>query len=554
MKVYLKLVSALIKGVEPGEDEKKRKKVFYVIMSFIAFFGIMLPMAFLVGVIIYVLTSSLTEFNAGKNAVELFLHLVSAFSFVFGLNVIFSVFYFSGDIENLLPLPIKPYKIIASKFTAALISESVMEFIIIIAAFAGYIIAAGLPFYSWIIAVFGMLTIPVIPLAYCAVICMLLMTVTRFIGTKDTVNKITGVLTVLIILGLAAAAGNIGGFDTGHITQAISDPSNQLLGVMNIIFPHIRFIVSAMSEMTLLNLLIYIAVNVIAIAVFMLVAQAVYIRTVLGMNRHADTKHHHSNNAVIQKFKVHSALFSYFKKELKLLVRTPAYFMNCILINLIWPIFLYLIVMLQGQTNFLDSFIYGIRSGDQMSVLLFILGVSAVSVLVTAANCIASSAFTREGKHFAFVKYIPLSYMAQINIKALVSIIISGTGMIIYVIMAGIMLRFGIKFVIFCCIVSLLSVSFVSYFGIFMDTISPKLIWDDELNALRGNHYIFFNMAVAILLEAVICAGAYLLFTFTPLGALTIIIMIFVMLMLFNALSYILCCTKAVRNIERLSV
>ena len=189
MKMYLRLVSALIQGVEPSDKEKKRNKVFYVVMSIIAGFGIMLPMTFFVGVILYALTGSLRSLELGttQNGVELFLHLISAFSFVFGLNVIFSVFYFSGDIENLLPLPLKPYQIIGSKFTAALISESIMEFLVIIAALAGYIIGGGLPIYSWLVAVIGMLTLPVLPLVYCGIICMIVMYFTRFVKNKDIV-------------------------------------------------------------------------------------------------------------------------------------------------------------------------------------------------------------------------------------------------------------------------------------------------------------------------------------------------------------------------------
>lgn len=553
MKLYLKLVSALLKTVEPSSDEKKYKKVFYNIMSMIAIFGIMIPMAFLVGVIIYAITSLLIPMNSMQNGIELFIHLVSVFSFVFGLNVIFSVFYFSGDIENLLPLPLKPYQIIGSKFTAALIGESVMEFIIIIAAFAGYIISAGLPFYTWFIAVFGMFTLPVIPLVYCSVICMLVMLLTRVVKNKDTVNKITGVLTVLIIIGLAVMLGNSGGFDTGHLAISIASSSNPLLNVMNCIFPHIQFLVSAMSGNLLINLLIYIAINVVYVVLFMLFAQAVYFRTVVGINQ-SSASQHHSFSSVISSLKEHSASYSYFKKEIKLLFRTPAYFMNCIIINFLWPVLMYLVVMLQGQTNFLDSFVYGIRSGDELSVLILIIAISALSVLITAANSIASSAFTREGKHFAFVKYIPLSYMAQINIKSLVSIIISGIGMLIYVIVAGILLNLGIKLIIFCCIVSLLSVSFVSYFGIFMDSINPKLIWDDELNALRGNYNIFFNMAMAILLEGIVCTGAYLLFKFTNIGALMIILIMFVVLMILNAVCYLLCYKTATKNIDNLSI
>lgn len=553
MSIYFKLVKALIASVEPTSEEKKYKKIFYRIMGIIAVFGIMLPMAFLVGIIIYVLTTQLLKIGSGQNAAEMFLQIVSVFSFVFGLNVIFNIFYFSGDIENLLPLPLKPYQIIGSKFTAALISESIMEFIIIIAVFAGYIIAAGLPFYTWLIAVFGMITLPILPLSYCAVICMLVMLVTSFIKNKDTVNKITGFLTFIIILGLALIVSRSGGIDTDHLVTALADPNNLLLSILNLIFPHIHFIVNSMISNTAINLLYYIGINALAIAIFMIIAQAIYFDTAAGVSKSLVSKTKSLQKSV-SSVKGHNPCVSYLKKEFRILFRTPAYFMNCILINLIWPLFLYLIYVLQGKTNFLDSFIYGIHNGNEENVLIFILGVSAVSVLVTAANSIASSSFTREGNHFAFVKYIPLSYISQINIKALISIIISGTGMIIYVIAASLYLNIGIKLMIFCCIISLISVTFVSYFGIFMDSVNPKLIWDSELNALRGNYNIFFNMATAILLEAITCAGAYLAFKFTDIGSLIIIIILFIFLMMLTAGCYLLCRFKAVSNIDKLSI
>ena len=553
MSIYLKLVKALIASVEPSKQEKKYNRIFYMVMGFIAVFGIMLPMAFFVGVIIYSLTTELLKVGSGQNAVELFIQLVSVFSFVFGLNVIFNVFYFSGDVENLLPLPLKPYQIIGSKFTAALISESIMEFIIIIAVFAGYIIAAGLPFYAWIIAVFGMLTLPVVPLAYCAVICMLVMLMTSFIKNKDTVNKITGFLTFVVIIGLAYFVSRSGGFDTEHLVSALSDPGNALISTMNLIFPQIHFLVSSMVNNTVINLLYYIGINGAAIAAFMLIAQAVYFKTAAGINGGSGAKKR-SVKKDVDSLRFHRPTGSYLKKEFRILFRTPAYFMNCVLINLIWPVFLYLLYVLQGQTNFLDSFIYGIHSGNEEMVLLFVLGVSALSVLVTAANSIASSAITREGKHFAFMKYIPLPYMTQINIKAFISILVSGIGMLLYVVAASIYLNIGLKLMLLCCLVSLLSVMFASYFGIFMDSVNPKLVWDNELNALRGNYNIFFNMALAILLEGATCAGAYFAFKYTGIGSLMIIIILVILLMLLTSLSYLLCYYKATENIDKLAI
>ncbi len=553
MRVFLKLVKALISAVDPTSQEKKRKKVFYYVMAVFAVFGIMIPMAFFVGVIIYSLTAKLMPTGAGQNAAELFLQIVSVFSFIFGLNVIFSVFYFSGDIENLLPLPLRPFQIIASKFTAALISESIMEFILIIAVFAGYIIAAGLPFYTWIIALFAMLTLPIVPLSYCAVICMVVMLLTGFIRNKDTVNKITGFLTFGVIIGLIVIVSNSGGLDPDNLVAVLSDPGNTLLNVLNIIFPHVHFIMSSTVNNTAINLLFYIGYNALCVSLFLLVAEAVYIKTAAGVSRSSSSRRR-SLQSSLSSIKQKSPAVTYLKKEFRILFRTPAYFLNCVLINLIWPLFLYLIYILQGKTNFLEAFIYDIHHGNEETVLIFILGVSAMSVLVTAANCIASSAITREGSHLAFMKYIPMPYMTQLNIKALVSIIISGTGMIAYVIIAGIYLNMGIKLMLLCCIIALLSVIFASYFGIFMDSVNPKLIWDSELNALRGNYNIFFNMAAAILLEAVICAGAYLAFRFTSVGSLFIIIILLILLMILTAVSYILCSTRAVRNIDRLSI
>ncbi len=552
MTIYFKLVKALLQTVEPTADEKNYKKIFYRAMAFIAIFGIMLPMAFFVGVVIYALTLPLVGLGAGQNAVELFLHLISVFSFIFGLNVIFSVFYFSGDIENLLPLPLRPYQIIGSKFTAALISESIMEFIVIMAAFAGYIIASGRPFYAWLIALFGMVTLPIVPLIYCAVICMLVMLLTGFIRNKDTVNKLTGFLTLGVVAGIAVLVSKMGGLDTEHLMKALSNPNNALINGMNLIFPQVHFLVSAMVNNTAVNLLYYLAVNGFAIVLFLLLAQGIYFQTAVDSSHMASKSR--SREKTIASLKQRHVCVSYLKKEFRLLFRTPAYFTNCILINLIWPVFLYIVYLLNGKTSFLESFLYGIRSGNEESVLLLILGISAVSVLITAANCIASSALTREGKHFAFIKYIPLSYMAQINIKALVSILISGAGMLLYVTAAAVYLGLGIKLTIFCCLVSLLSVSFVSYFGIFMDSVNPKLVWDDELNALRGNANIFFNMALAILLEAIICAGSYLLFRYTGLGSLMIIMLLFILLMALNAASYLLCSFRATDNIDKLTV
>ena len=74
-----------------------------------------------------------------------------------------------------------------------------------------------------------------------------------------------------------------------------------------------------------------------------------------------------------------------------------------------------------------------------------------------------------------------------------------------------------------------------------MDSINPKLVWDDEVNALRGNYNIFYNMALSILFVAVLCVIAYLLFSFVGVSE--------IMLEIFCKISYLLCKTRATKNI-----
>lgn len=548
MRLYLKFVHILIKSVEFSDDEKKRKKIFNTAMALIAVFGIILPVSFFVGVVVYTITGGLTQLGGQEQGIALFLHLISAFSFVFGLNVIYNVFYFSADVESILPLPLKPYQIVSAKFTAALISENIMQFMIVFAAIVGYIFAMGLPIWSWLVAILCMLTLPIIPMVYCGVIALVTMYFTHFIKNKDRVNKLTGVLTLLIILGIVLFCGNMSDFSTNSITQAIAN-DNSLLNVMNIILPHIRFIVSGVSG-DIIGVVIYLAINIVAVVVFLLLAELMYFKGIVGIGGSGSAKQHSVGfRKAVKGLKEKEVSLSYFKKELLILVRTPAYFMNCIVINLVWPILLYLVYALQGPDNFLGKFFKDLSNGNATAGLIFAFCASGISVLITSANSIASSSITREGSHFAFMKYIPIDFMTQINIKASVAILISGLGMIIYVIIAGILFSLNGMFVLFTCLISLFSVVSASYFGIYMDSINPKLVWDDEVNALRGNYNIFYNMALSILLVAVLCAIAYLLFSFVGVSEIMLEIGLMITLVVFCKISYLLCKTRATKNI-----
>ena len=84
-------------------------------------------------------------------------------------------FYFSRDIENLLPLPLRPVEILAAKFTVTLLYEYLTEILFL----APILIAFGIKSHGGIFYYFNaaviFLTLPIAPLVYASIISMIIM-------------------------------------------------------------------------------------------------------------------------------------------------------------------------------------------------------------------------------------------------------------------------------------------------------------------------------------------------------------------------------------------
>ena len=565
MSVFLQLIKITTSSVEPSTDEKKKSKAFSTVMSIIIFLLIFLPVASFVGFIVYALTSALMSYedmSIVPLGLSIMLHIVSAFSLLFGFNVVLSVFYFSSDLDYLLPLPISPMKIIGAKLTATMLSENVMEGILVISAMAGFLLGygfnfggagAGLSAIGIISAIIGVITFPIVPICYCAVICLVLMYFTKFIKNKDNVSKVTSLSMVVLLAALVVFLNMSGGFDPQSFAEQLLEGNLGAFGILDKIFFQVPFLSDAVTG-NIVSLLIYLLINAVCIAVVLLLSSKLYFKAVIGLNGAQGKTAKEESLELDKKVKPSSHLMTYFKKEVLILVRTPAFLTNCVGINLIWPIFIYLFIILQSQSNFLSDYLEKLRGGDGSAVLTLTLIVFGVSVILTALNCIASSAITREGKHFEIMKYLPVDLMTQLNSKALVSIVISGAGLVIYIVTAFIIFGINPLITLYSVVLSLASVVFTSYLGIYLDTMNPKLVWEDEINALRGNYHVFFNMALALIVTAAVCIVMKLLLKLDALPLAALLILMLVLTVLLAVGCYMLCRKKGIKNLMKIEM
>ena len=514
MKEYLLLFKAISKNNGMDMPENGRKAKSYKIMGRLALCCIMLPCCFIVGFIVYVMTQALIEAGGITEGLELIVQLMSVFGVIFSIMVIFNVMYFSSDLQHLLPLPIKPSSLVAAKFTHAYFAESVMEFMILFCGFIGYFIAAGIKPVSLITAITGVFLIPVLPLVYCGIFCLIIMAFFSKVKLLKNVDFMVGLASFLFVGLFLLSFIQLDNVNINSYIDSMMNGNNIFISIMGKIFFTVPLFLKALGENSMIYFLLFVLINAAAVALLLVLGNALYLKGVFLVSSNGKTgSRGHHKDAV--SYECTSALKAYFIKECKILYRTPAYRKYCVVVNMIWPVLVAAMFILPSTKDFMVAFRRAFINRHVLSDVIVLMMVIAISFFATAMNSIASTSFTREGAHFTFIKHVPLPYEKQIQVKSLVSILYSGITVMISIVMLCALMGCSPLQYLYFLIIGILSVVVCTYIGIMLDGAHPRLNWEDEYGALRGNLNAFFNMAIAILIAMVLCAVGWLLFRYT---------------------------------------
>lgn len=546
MTNYLSLVKVFIRSLSMTKPSTKKQMIVTKILLALVSLFIILPFVVVSGLFIYTVTNSLVEYNYETIGLEFMCILLCVFTFIFSFNVILNELYFTGDIENLLPLPLKPREIVGAKIASIFCAESLVQLLVIFFSVIGFFFALGLSFKNFLLGIIGMITLPMIPIIYCSIISLLIMSFTRFIKNKETIRKVGLVFVLAVLMLFVYFLGALQNFDLELYIEGFVNGDQTFLHVMRGILPHINLFIDILVTGSIRSLLLYILVNIGFIVVLLGLADVCYFKGVVGLSS-KDTESKKSSSNILNNIKVENPTNSYFKKEIFTLFRTSSYFLNCILINFIWPIFVYVICKLKFPDLTLSKLKNLVTSTDNNTLIIIFMFVIGVSILLPALNSIASSSFSREGKNFYFMKYIPMDYSNQVYVKLLVSFIIAFIGVNVFSLIFYLVIGLKVSTAFIFLIISFLAILFICSLGIIIDSINPKLVWDDELNALRENSNNFIVMGISIFMFIVLAGLCYLLYKSFGLAlAFTSILLILILL---NAIVYDLNRRFTVKNI-----
>ena len=553
MKKVKALMDVLAKNTEMKVPKKGDKGRIYLALGVIAISCIMIPCCLVVGFISNVMTQALIITGAPTNGLMALIDIMSAFSVVFGMLVIFNILFFSSDREHLIPLPFKSWELMLAKFFYAYFAESVMEFMILISMFVGFFIAYfkeyGFSIISIFTSIIAVAAIPLLPLVYCALIGLLILTVFKNIKNTKIFNYTSTITLAGFILLFLYSFKDIGGINVENYMLSLSSNTNVFSNVLNKIFFTVPVLMKSIENRNILYLILYIIINILVVVVLGLAGKytyqnALYTVGALGSGKHKYIKEKTS--------KENSVFSSYLKKEWRVLIRTKAYSGNCVFINLLWPVlFIGYYLVNKDKETFIHLRELFILNYPRTKVLLTLL-LTGTAFVASAMNSLASTAFTREGMHLDIIKYIPVPYKLQMSVKFLICIIITYPPLLICEIFSALILKINPAWMLYYALIILACVVFTTCIGMYLDSLHPHSTWDDEYSALRGNLNTFFDMALVMVVAGTVLGGTFLMYNFDAVGEYGFYISIFVMVILLAALTMIFMPKKILNNIENM--
>lgn len=501
----------------PKPNGEKKVKI-YNRFGMIAFIGIMLPISILVGYITFVLTDLLFAFNGNAYGLLSELDLISAFAMIFGIPLMFSVLFFSSDLNFLTALPVTPRSLYVARFWHTFRAENVMTSNVLYAIYIGYFVAAvkntGFAFalnpVAILASIAGLYGALILPLIYCSILALFLMLILRKINRTDIYYHTSLVMFVIFALMFLLSFRGYGRISVMDYIDTMVLSNNDFTNICNFLFPTNYLTTLALTTHNVLPLICSVLIVAALYALSVLVAHLTYRKglfaaAVIG-NKKASRKTSSAKGG-------HKVLSSLVIKEFKVLMRTMTYRMNCVYANLLWPIAAVIFIAEAPKFEFFKVFAYKLKNGDPLSHVILFAVIIAMAFIASGLNSIASTSFTREGVHLDMLKYLPAPLEKQIRAKIIIAVLFTFIPEVLSV--AVITLRFGIAYMLpLYILITFLCVLIATIIGTLMDSISPYTVWSDELSALRGNLNCFFNLAAEMVFALIvggISYGIYLL-------------------------------------------
>ncbi|MDP4145197.1 MAG: hypothetical protein Q8936_12070 [Bacillota bacterium] len=497
-----------------------------------------------VGYITYEVFDSLSQNGNERLLLSAALIIVSFITLVSSTIYMVSIFYFSKDIDLLIPLPINSSRILTAKFLVVLIYQYVINFLIFIPIYVvyGFKMEFGVVYYLY--GIFIYLLIPMVPLVMVSILLMIIMGFSSLGRNKEIVKIVGFMSTVCLSLSISVIFKYSDRFFSNYLNSSNSQLNIKVLNVL----PHLKLAVLAVDNYNKFigatYLLGFICLVALLFALFLVVGEKLYLKSVIGGSEIFSTKEKVKEEQIFKAIKRKNQLRSYVAKELKMITRNPVYLINCLVSPLILPTMIIVsIVSQKGSYQIIDGMLGFQNNHKNMGLVI---GCFIVFVFIqVGANLIALTSISRESIQVNTMKHIPMSYRNQIICKIIVSSLLICIPCFLSIVAGALVLKLTAIYYILIFALALPVILYGSILGLNFDLRSPSLNWQSETQMIKQNLNVI-AVNIATYLEA--AAAVYCLIRFKP----NLIVVITIYVVIFTIKNVYAYKTLSTRGIEYL--
>ncbi len=505
-----------------GEFKKGPKgivKAIFLILFTIYVFAVMIGMytLYMIGTYKYLAENGNQQFMP-------FISMMVALMVImfFGFTSVASTYYTGTGEEFLMSLPLTPGQFFGAKFAVSFVSDAIMG----VGMFAISSIVYG---YNE-----GLLTNPLFYLGFLVtalafsltavfVIYLLFILILYCIPVLRKKKVMTVIATILLIAfclfyALLNSSVSISFTNMEFINDKVGTSIDKISSWSSKV-PVFMYISGALNG-KIIPILILAALGSLILFVLVPLAGSLYIKSLNGFSDVKSKKitSEKAEEVIKKDVRSVSVFHALFVRDVRNVVREPAFFANGPLFVFIFPV----IFLLSFSIGFIASgqSIGELLSDLQLSILeipsekfvsikyYVILGGAAFTIFSGTFANIATTSFSREGKSLNDLKAMPLKFDMIIKVKFWHAMLYVGIAAVISIIILSVaysLLALPITFVEFiqmCLMMILVSVSIsllVIFIDLFIDTANPKLNWETPMAATKQNFNVLWSMLLTMI-------------------------------------------------------
>ena len=480
---------------------------------------------------------------------KIYLPIIATIFMFQAILICTNVFFFSKDLEHILPLPIKPIELLIAKFNNVIIITYMMELLFLALPLLIYGLIAVNSIFYFLTMILVLIIFPIFLITIISLIMLFVMQLTKFIKNKDLFQiLISIILSLIICLGEGYLINTI--FNDNMIKTEINQNNeietvqinnkilhnklDKLNNYLIIINPCISLLTNIKMTNIIWQLIKLIFICTISCLIFIICGKKLYLNNLLKNIAYIN-KRKNNKKIIKNKYEKKSIKKSYIKYELKKLIKNPTFFTQCIFQYIFYIGICLLIINLFMPTilaSFEEQNILQEMGKDNFTLQAICIILSIIQILFTLNN-LSLTAISREGKDAIVMKYIPVSLYKQFIWKATPSILINTIAIIaINFVIGKNISEISIWYYVITTIIAMFLNIINSFLMLIVDLKKPNLDWTTETSPIKNNANKLYQYVTTIIIILILSYLTKVLYDVNILISLAIIFIKFLIILI----------------------